>query len=157
MDGGGRWVGAVFNKSTAKPALTLFLVGRIHLFAPHWLNYSWTDFMTDLPMVCKFKFVRYGHIKKKIRALRVSVQLWRPLKVRSIRFSNSKIVRLIKFWLKILNWFGPRVKSFEARGLISWNLTLHLCLEGMVYWNPPKSVHNSDFWRTGGFAPPHQD
>ena len=29
--------------------------------------------------------------------------------------------------------FGPRVKSFEARRLISWNLTLHLCLEGMVY------------------------
>ena len=36
----------------------------VHLFAPYWLNYSLTDLMTDLPMVCKFKFVLYGHIKK---------------------------------------------------------------------------------------------
>ena len=40
--------------------------GRNHLFAPYRLNYSLTDLMTDLPMVCKFKFVLYGHIKKKL-------------------------------------------------------------------------------------------
>ena len=45
--------------------------GRNHLFAPYRLNYSLTDLMTDLPMVCKFKFVLYGHIKKKL-ALYVS-------------------------------------------------------------------------------------
>ena len=40
--------------------------GGNHLFAPYRLNYSLTDLMTDLPMVCKSKFVRYSHIKKEL-------------------------------------------------------------------------------------------
>ena len=35
------------------------------LRASCWLNWSKTDLARDLPMVCKFKFVRYVHIKKK--------------------------------------------------------------------------------------------
>ena len=31
------------------------------------INCSTTNLATGLPLVCKFKFVRYGHIKKKLR------------------------------------------------------------------------------------------
>ena len=41
--------------------------------ASYRLNCSLTNLVTDLPMVCKFKFVRYGHIKKKDSALCTSV------------------------------------------------------------------------------------
>ena len=44
--GGGRWGQKCFRAS-------------------YWLNCSQTDLSTDLPMVCKFKFVHYCHMKKK--------------------------------------------------------------------------------------------
>ena len=40
--------------------------GQKRLQTSYRLNCSKTDQVTDLPMVCKFKFVRYSHIKKKL-------------------------------------------------------------------------------------------
>ena len=47
--------------------------GQKRLRAYYRLNCSQTDLARDLAMVSKFKFVLYGHTKKKISALRVSV------------------------------------------------------------------------------------
>ena len=41
------------------------------LWVSYWLNCSYTDLMTDMLMVCKFRFVHYGHMKKKSLALYV--------------------------------------------------------------------------------------
>ena len=61
-------------------------------------------------MVSKFKFVRYGHIKKKISALRASVKFWRPLEVGSLPF---QILRLTDFQARDPNF----VLALELRVL----------------------------------------
>ena len=48
------------------------------IFSFFLLNSSKSDLATDLQLVFKFKFVRYGHIRKKISSLCASVSFWRP-------------------------------------------------------------------------------
>ena len=74
-------------------------------------------------MVCEFKFVGYGHIKKDFALFVTKFKFDGPLKskvsflLEIFQFSSSKS--------KIC--FGSWTRSFKARGFICWNQTLELC------------------------------
>ena len=54
-----------FSKYITIGFVTLFLARGAYLWA-YQLFCSQTDLATDLPIVCKFKFVRYVNIKRKV-------------------------------------------------------------------------------------------
>ena len=54
------------------PMRQFFFLRFFPIFSSFWLNCSKNKLATDLPMVCKFMFVCYGH-KKKYSALLASV------------------------------------------------------------------------------------
>ena len=57
---------------------------------------SKTDMATDMPMVCKLKFVHYGHTKKHLAPYVPQFHSDLPLKVRSVPFSKKKTPGILK-------------------------------------------------------------
>ena len=120
------------------------------LRASYRLNCSQTDLATDLPMICKFKFVRYSRIEKKTLSMCLS-SILTVLQSPKCPISKSKIFQFLSSGYKIC--FCCRTKSFEARGPIFWNQALHLAILESYDGTVTESTHNRDFGGEG--IPPH--
>ena len=89
------------------------------LRASYRLNCPLPDLTRDLPMVSKFKFVRYGHIKKKFSALvpRFNFDGPRKLEVSHFQIAKFEDSLIFQLWIRILFWLY-QFKSYGTRPFI---------------------------------------
>ena len=94
------------------------------------LNCSPTDLATDLVMVWKYKFVCYGHIKKKLALYVPLFNSDGPLKSKVSHFKNMRFFNFQALDPNFVLALEPRVLKLEGSSYA--NQALYLCPKGVL-------------------------